>query len=105
MEHGRARSSARGQLGILLRDRGGHHQLSPLGDVGRVVAQRGLDPGLPEPREVRGLRLVGARDLRAELAGHERESAHARAADADEVQPPSAERGGLIRGCLHRRRP
>jgi len=49
------------------------------------VADRRLDSGRPELRQVRRLGPVGAGHLGAELRGDEREPAHARPADPDEV--------------------
>jgi hypothetical protein len=74
-------------LGVLRADRSRVDDLGALRDVGRVVPDDGLDPRLAQPRRVGGAAgAVGAGHRRAELLRHEREPAHARAADAHEVQ-------------------
>ena len=87
----RARRPCRRQLRVVLGDRGGDHHLGARGQVGRVVADDGLDAGGAQPLAVGRLGLVGARDARAELLRHERQAAHAGAADAYEVEGAAGE--------------
>ena len=75
-------------LRIVRRHRGREHNLGAGGHVVRAVPERGLDPVLAQTLGVARSRPVRAGDARAELAGDDREPAHARPTDADEVEPP-----------------
>ena len=82
-------ASAGGEtLGVVRRHRGRVHDLGAGGDVLGPVPEHRLDPVLAQPLHVAGLRPVRAGDRGAELAGDDREPAHPRPADADEVEPP-----------------
>ena len=102
MEDGRAGYPCRCQLGVVRRDCGGDHYLGVVGEVGGTVADNGLDAGFSESFAVARHGLVGARDGGAELLCHKRQAAHARAADAYEMQLPTGER--RIEGIHHGRR-
>ena len=76
-------------LRVLRADRGRVDDLGALRHVARVVTDDRLDPGLAQPLRVgRAARAVRARHRRAELLRDQRQPAHPRAADADEVQGP-----------------
>ena len=61
-----------------------------VGDVGGVVADRGLEPGVAQPLQIGGVGAVAAGDRRPEAGADERQAAHPGAADADEVEPTPA---------------
>ena len=96
--HRGAGGPGRGELGVVIGDRGGHNHLGPLGHIRRVVSQAGLDAGLAQQLAIGRVGTVRARHLRAERVRHEREAAHSRAADAHEVQPASGQRRLAHRG-------
>ena len=102
MEDGRAGRARGCQLGVVLRDCRGDHDLGAFGEVGGIVADNGLDAGFSESCAVARHGLVGARDGGAELLCHKRQAAHARAADAYEVQGATGKR--RIEGIHHGRR-
>ena len=90
MELTQAPLAARRALRVAGRDRGGDHELGPGGDVVRGVPGDRLDPGGAQRCPVgRARRAIGPGDLGAERTGDHGKAAHARAADADEVQPPA----------------
>ena len=101
MEDGGAGRARGRELWVVLRDRRGDHDLGALGEVGGVVADDGVDAGVSELGAVARLRLVRARDGRAELLRHKRQTAHARAADPDEVEGAAGKR--RIEGVGHGR--
>ena len=62
------------------------------GQVGRVVADRRLEPGPAQPLHIRGVGAVAAGDAsRPSRGADQRQAAHPGAADADEVQPRPAQ--------------
>ena len=87
VEHRRTALARPRELRVVVADRGRDDDLRPLGHVRGVVPDRRLDPGVPQQRDVARLGLVRARDLGAERACDQREPAHPRAPDADEVEP------------------
>ena len=94
VQYRKAALAGRGQLGVVLGDRRGHHHLARLGQVRGVMADRGFDPVLAQAPAVGGVGAIGAADVGAQRPRHQREAAHSRAADPDEVEPPVHE------GCL-----
>ena len=88
MQHPQPALAREHELGVVLRDRRRHHDLlGAVGQVRRVVADRGLETGLAQALAVRRIGTVRSRDLRAERPCDEGEAAHPGAADADEVEP------------------
>jgi hypothetical protein len=80
-----------GPLGVVGRDRGGHHDLRLRWHVRGVMTLGRLDPQRAQRREVgRTGRPVRARDRRAERPRDQRQTAHPGAADPDEVQRAAA---------------
>ena len=93
----------RGPFRVLRRDRRGDDELRAVGHVGGVVAGGRFDPDRAKRAGVgRAGGAVRARDGGAQRMRHEREPAHARAADAHEVQPPAGPFGA--HGVQRRRR-
>jgi hypothetical protein len=78
---------ARGALGVVGRDGRGVDDLGALGDVGRVMADPGLDPVFAQPLGVARLGAVRAGHPRAERGGDDCQRAHSSASDADEMKP------------------
>ena len=93
VDHALAALARPRQLGVVLGDRGRDDHVGALGHRVGVMPDPRLEPRGPEASEVGALGAVAARHLGAELAGHEREPAHAGAADGDEVEPSARETG------------
>ena len=84
-QHRQTGGSRRAQLGVRRPDGGGRHDHRGVAEVGRVVPHHDRDAGLDEAARVPGRLEVRAADVHAELVKHGGDAAHARAADADEV--------------------
>ena len=80
------------ELRVVRRDRGGDDHLRADRHVPGVVPDRGLDALGAQRLHVARLGAVRSAHLGAERARDEREAAHPRPPDADEVKPPSAPR-------------
>ena len=76
------------ELGVVVGYRCRHHDLRSVGHVRGIVADHGIDANLAQQRRVRRLGAIRAAHRGAESTRDERESAHSRATDPDEVQPP-----------------
>ena len=67
------------QLRVLLADRGGDDHLGPLGQVGGVVADDGLEPGArAQPLHIRGVAAVAAAHGRAQAGADQRQARSSR---------------------------
>ena len=74
------------ELGVVLEDgRGDDDDRVALGDVLRLLADEHGDAGLAQLLGVTAFLDIGARHLHALVVGHAGDTAHAHAADADEV--------------------
>ena len=84
-QHRQAGGARRAQLRVALGDGRGRHDQGGVAEVGGVVADGDRDAGLDEVTRVARRLEVRAAHVDAELVEHRGDAAHARAADADEV--------------------
>ena len=82
---GSRRSRAATSSGLVFFDRGGDHNHLGLAQIPGAVADETFDALVAQPLDIGAVGLIGALDRVAEIVQHLGNTAHADAADADEM--------------------